>query len=69
MDKILIIDDNPAVLDALSLLLEIHGYDVITAKSPFEALQVVRYQRIALAIQDMNFSADTTSGEEGKSLF
>ncbi|MFH6953340.1 sigma-54-dependent transcriptional regulator [Pseudoalteromonas sp. XMcav1-K] len=69
MDKILIIDDNPAVLDALSLLLEIHGYDVVTAKTPFEAEQTVRYQRIALAIQDMNFAADTTSGEEGISLF
>jgi len=69
MDKILIIDDNQAVLDALSLLLEIHGYDVVTAHTPFEAEQVVRYQRIALAIQDMNFTADTTSGEEGKNLF
>ena len=69
MDKILIIDDNQAVLDALSLLLEIHGYDVVTAYSPFEAEQIVRYQRIALAIQDMNFTADTTSGEEGKHLF
>ena len=69
MDKILIIDDNPAVLDALSLLLEIHGYDVVTAKTPFEAEQTVRYQRIALAIQDMNFAADTTSGEEGINLF
>lgn len=69
MDKILIIDDNQAVLDALSLLLEIHGYDVVTAQSPFEAEQIVRYQRIALAIQDMNFTADTTSGEEGKHLF
>lgn len=69
MDKILIIDDNPAVLDALSLLLEIHGCDVVTAKTPFEAEQTVRYQRIALAIQDMNFAADTTSGEEGISLF
>ena len=27
------------------------------------------YQRIALVIQDMNFTADTTSGEEGKELF
>ena len=69
MDKILIIDDNQAVLDALSLLLEIHGYDVVTAHSLFEAEQTVRYQRIALVIQDMNFTADTTSGKEGIQLF
>ncbi|BDF94650.1 sigma-54-dependent Fis family transcriptional regulator [Pseudoalteromonas sp. KAN5] len=38
-------------------------------KPPLEALQIVQYQRISLVIQDMNFSNDTTSGEEGKVLF
>lgn len=69
MEKLLIVDDNPAILEALSLLLEIHDYQVVTAKTPLEALQIVQYQRIALVIQDMNFSNDTTSGEEGKALF
>lgn len=69
MDKILIVDDNPAVLDALSLLLELHDYQVVTASSPLEAIKVVSFQQIALVIQDMNFSADTTSGEEGAALF
>ncbi|MGO2129856.1 MAG: sigma-54-dependent transcriptional regulator [Pseudoalteromonas prydzensis] len=69
MEKILIVDDNPAILEALSLLLEIHDYHVVTAKTQREALQIVQYQRIALVIQDMNFSNDTTSGEEGKALF
>ncbi|MBB1402695.1 sigma-54 dependent transcriptional regulator [Pseudoalteromonas sp. SG45-1] len=67
--KILIVDDNQAVLDALSLLLEIHDFSVVTATNPFDALQIVRYQRIELVIQDMNFTSDTTSGEEGKALF
>jgi DNA-binding NtrC family response regulator len=58
-----------AVLEALSLLLEIHGYQIVTATSPQDALQIVNYQSIALVIQDMNFSADTTSGEEGRALF
>lgn len=69
MDKILLVDDNPAVLEALSLLLEIHGYAVVKATTPVEARQIVNYQAIALVIQDMNFSADTTSGDEGKQLF
>ncbi|OFI33272.1 sigma-54-dependent transcriptional regulator [Alteromonas lipolytica] len=69
MDKILLVDDNPAVLEALSLLLEIHGYAVVTASTPLEARQIVNYQAISLVIQDMNFSADTTSGDEGKQLF
>ncbi len=69
MDKILLVDDNPAVLDSLSLLLELHDFQVVTAASPLEAIKVVSYQDIALVIQDMNFSADTTSGEEGIGLF
>ena len=69
MEKILIVDDNPAVLEALSLLLEIHQFNVVTATTPFEAIQIVQYQRISLVIQDMNFTSDTTSGEEGKTLF
>lgn len=69
MDKILIVDDTPAVLQALSLLLEIHGYEVITTTSPEHALQYVDQLRVSLVIQDMNFTGDTTSGEEGKELF
>ena len=69
MKKILLVDDNIAVLEALSLLLEIHGYQVVTATTPKEALQIVNYQAISLVIQDMNFSADTTSGDEGRELF
>ncbi|MBF7074518.1 sigma-54-dependent Fis family transcriptional regulator [Glaciecola sp. MH2013] len=69
MDKILIVDDTPAVLQALSLLLEIHGYEVITTTSPQQAMQYVNQLRVSLVIQDMNFTGDTTSGEEGKSLF
>ncbi|WP_102797149.1 sigma-54-dependent transcriptional regulator [Bowmanella denitrificans] len=69
MEKILIVDDNQAVLNALSLLLEIHGYQPVLASGPAEAVKAVMYQRIALVIQDMNFTADTTSGEEGKALF
>ena len=69
MGKILVVDDNPAVLEALSLLFEIHGYTVVTAETPLAARKVVDYQAISLVIQDMNFSADTTSGSEGKALF
>lgn len=69
MDKILIVDDNKAVLQALSLLLEIHDYDVITTESPEQAVHLVNQLRVSLVIQDMNFTSDTTSGEEGVALF
>jgi DNA-binding NtrC family response regulator len=69
MDKILIVDDTTAVLQALSLLLEIHGYEVITTTSPEQAVDYVNQLRVSLVIQDMNFTGDTTSGEEGRALF
>lgn len=69
VEKVLIVDDTTAVLQALSLLLEIHGYDVVTTNSPEQAISIVNQLRVSLVIQDMNFTRDTTSGEEGKALF
>ncbi|HEX2082911.1 MAG TPA: response regulator [Xanthomonadaceae bacterium] len=69
MPTVLIIDDNPAVATALETLFSLHEIDAASAASPEEGL--VRLQRgdIDLVVQDMNFHADTTSGEEGVELF
>ncbi len=69
MKRILVVDDNPDILDALDLLLSLHNYQVTTAGNIKEAVITTTHQRIDLIIQDMNFSQGTTSGEEGKSLF
>ncbi|WP_028111662.1 sigma-54-dependent transcriptional regulator [Ferrimonas kyonanensis] len=69
MDKILIVDDNAAICEALSLLLNLQGYECLCADSPQHALQLQAAHEVILVIQDMNFSADTTSGEEGRALF
>ncbi|WP_076410278.1 sigma-54 dependent transcriptional regulator [Shewanella sp. UCD-KL12] len=69
MDTILIVDDNQAVCNALSLMLELHGFKTLTCLSPETALELVKLHDIALVVQDMNFTQDTTSGEEGKALF
>lgn len=69
MDTILIVDDNQAVCDALSLMLELNGYQTLTCLSPEVALELVQLHDVALVVQDMNFTQDTTSGEEGKRLF
>lgn len=66
---ILIIDDNPAIATALDLLLGLEGFKTLAATSPDEGLAILARQPIQLVIQDMNFSADTTSGEEGIALF
>ncbi|MCG8466404.1 MAG: sigma-54 dependent transcriptional regulator [Xanthomonadales bacterium] len=70
MHTILIIDDNPAVFTALDVLFSLHDYSTVYAESPEQGLSMVQENSgIDLVIQDMNFSADTTSGEEGVALF
>ncbi|WP_331345890.1 sigma-54 dependent transcriptional regulator [Cellvibrio sp. UBA7661] len=68
--KILIVDDNPAVGKALHLLLDVHGIAAEIALTPQAATRRLEEDgSIALVVQDMNFSEDTTSGQEGKALF
>ena len=69
MGKILVIDDNQAIGAALSVLFDLHELDTITALDPEAGLAVLAREPVDLVIQDMNFSADTTSGKEGVALF
>ena len=69
MAKILVVDDNADILDALDMLLGLHDHQVVTASSKLDAVNAVSRQSIDLVIQDMNFSYSQTSGEEGKALF
>ncbi|WP_266172226.1 sigma-54-dependent transcriptional regulator [Dyella subtropica] len=69
MRTVLIIDDNPAVGEALSLALSLHEIRPLTALTPEQGLDLLERERIDVVIQDMNFTADTTSGEEGVALF
>ncbi len=69
MPLVLIIDDNPAVVMALEVLLSLHDMQTIHAASPQEGMAQLQTHAVDLVIQDMNFSADTTSGDEGVALF
>jgi len=69
MPTILVIDDNPAVATALEVLFSLHDIETVAAESPDEGLARLAGGGIDLVIQDMNFHADTTSGEEGIALF
>ncbi|NQY64306.1 MAG: sigma-54-dependent Fis family transcriptional regulator [Alteromonadaceae bacterium] len=69
MKRILIVDDNPDILDALDLLLSLQDYQVLQASTVKEAVLACSRQQVDLMIQDMNFSEGTTLGEEGKKLF
>jgi DNA-binding NtrC family response regulator len=53
MAKVLIVDDQQSILDVLSIMLKREGYDVLTALSGEEALEVVRNDSVDLAIADL----------------
>ena len=69
MQQVLIVDDNPSVCTALEILFDVHGIPTIIANTPEAALEAVARGDIGAVIQDMNFSDDTTSGQEGAALF
>ena len=66
--RILVADDQVDILNALKLLLTDEGYDVIAARSPGEALARIEASDFDLAILDLNYTRDTTSGQEGLDL-
>ena len=69
MPTILVIDDNPAVATALETLFSLHDLATRSVTSPEDGLALLAREPIDLVVQDMNFHADTTSGDEGIALF
>ena len=67
--QVLIIDDNVGVCEALEVVLEVNGIHAASVHTPAEGIERVRAGGVALVIADMNFEADTTSGDEGVALF
>jgi DNA-binding NtrC family response regulator len=66
--RILIVDDQPDVLEALRFLLKRDGYKIESAESPQGALGMIENRDYDLAIIDLNYTRDTTSGQEGLDL-
>jgi DNA-binding NtrC family response regulator len=66
--RALIADDQPDVLDALRLLLKPEGYVVDATTSPREVLEAVSSTTYDVALIDLNYTRDTTSGTEGIDL-
>lgn len=66
--RILIADDQPDVLEALRLLLKAEGFETDTATSPAGVLHAVESKDFDLALIDLNYTRDTTSGKEGMDL-
>lgn len=66
--RILAADDQPHILQAIELLLKPQGYKVASVRSPElvrDALQSEQYDALLI---DLNYTRDTTSGQEGLDL-
>ena len=53
MAKILIVDDDPDIRDAASIILESAGYEVVTAQDGLEGLELLKAERPDLMILDL----------------
>lgn len=68
MANILLIDDDKSILAALIMLLDAEGHKVRMAADPESGLRLFADEEFDLVLLDMNYSSDTTSGEEGLQL-
>ena len=66
--RILIADDQPDVLKALRLLLKPEGYQIAETTTPAGILAELETREFDVLLMDLNYTRDTTSGEEGLEL-
>jgi sigma-B regulation protein RsbU (phosphoserine phosphatase) len=66
--RTLIADDQPHVVEALRLLLKNEGIQTEAANSPSTLLEKLRSGQYDVLLMDLNYTRDTTSGEEGLNL-
>lgn len=52
-EKILVVDDDPDILDALTMILESQGYQVVTARDGIEGLANLKAEKPDLMILDL----------------
>ena len=69
MSVVLVVDDQEAVRTALTVLLELHGLEVLAVPDAERALDAVRTADVGVVIQDMNLGESATSGADGVALF
>jgi DNA-binding NtrC family response regulator len=66
--RVLVGDDQPDILSGLRLLFRAEGIDGVYAASPAQVLVALENEEIDVALLDLNYTRDTTSGVEGLDL-
>ena len=55
--KILVVDDDPRVLDLTEQILEEEGYDIVTFSTPLGVVKKVQEEKPDLLLMDLNMPA------------
>lgn len=63
--KILVVDDDPVILQTLAFTLKSRGYQVITATDGSQAIGLVRDEEPDMMLVDVSFPPDVASGGVG----
>ncbi|MFI3264340.1 MAG: sigma-54 dependent transcriptional regulator [Rikenellaceae bacterium] len=63
--KLLVVDDNKAILSALRLLMSSYFEEVVLLSSPNTIISTIKKHNIDVILLDMNFTASINSGNEG----
>jgi DNA-binding NtrC family response regulator len=66
--RVLIADDQPEVLSALSFLCTTEGYEPVTAETPSSVLTKIGREDFDVALIDLNYRAERQTGVEGLGL-
>jgi len=66
--RVLLADDQPDIREALRLLLKREGYETQAVGSPVEILAALETREFDAVLIDLNYTRDTTSGQEGLDL-
>jgi DNA-binding NtrC family response regulator len=66
--RLLIADDQPEVLKALSLICSAEGYEVVTVATPAAALARIGQEDFDVVLIDLNYRQEVSTGAEGLEL-
>ena len=66
--RLLVADDQAHILEALRLLLKPEGYELEMVRTPALVLEALAHDSFDGVLVDLNYTRDTTSGQEGLEL-
>ena len=68
LPRLLVSEDQSSVLEAVRFFVKVEGYEAVFVNSPAAAITAMQEQEFDVALVDLNYTRDTTSGEEGLEL-